>query len=118
MARGKSARWSRIVADSLPDEIRAILRQIVHASIDTGATCQRAGSFTWAESGKPLRSAYDEMTDRAVEAMLTVWPAAVDRDLLQWSAAFRAASDLRDVRITALLRELQTEAEARKKGGA
>ena len=58
----------------LPDEIRAVLREIVHASIDTGALCQRVGSFTWAESGIPMRSAYDEMTDRAVAAMLAVWP--------------------------------------------
>lgn len=46
-----------------------VIRAIVRAAIDTGAACQKAGSFVAAEPGKPMRSVYDVMFEQAMKAL-------------------------------------------------
>lgn len=52
--------------------VAEVVRAIVRAAIDTGAACQKTGSFVAAEPGKPMRSVYDVMFDQAMKALQDV----------------------------------------------
>jgi hypothetical protein len=64
-------------------------------------------------SGEPMPDDMVELHDKAAAYLETLAKTHATMDREQWAAEFKAANTARDVRIAALLAELQAEANAR-----